>query len=425
MNTNRKHRMLSIVALALACVMLGSGIALGSQSAASAETQTVVLTSPFTAAVAEARPSVVGVNNYQTVRYSNYYDGWGSFFYGYGYGRGRDNDVQTQETLKSTGSGVVVADKYVLTNYHVVEDGTRFTLSIYDYSTDEISKVDAEVVAYDADLDIAVLYAPELTLAPVALGDSDNMQVGDWAICIGNPLGENFFGTVTTGIVSSLNRAISSTSYDKYGRRETKTVQMIQTDAAINSGNSGGGMFNTAGELVGIPARKYSSNSMFSSTSVEGIGMCIPINLAKPMIDDVLSGKIETPEMETSAAAQPTPANDLTGKPRLGVTIKPIAATADGRIPNGVYVSTVDENSPAAAAGMQTGDIIVDVEDNVITTISQLQDVLIKHKEGDVLNVKVFRVPGLAELPAGAEVPDNGKYIDLKVKLAIVDAVAQ
>lgn len=437
MSFHRKHRLLGYVALALACMMIGSALTLAVNPTAQAE-NTVVITSPFTAAISQVRGSVVGVNNYETVRYNNYPNGFGNYFFGFGfgygspYGNGRGGNEeptpQTQEKLAATGSGVVIAEHYVLTNYHVVEDSTRVDLSVYDYATDEISNVPAAVAAYDANLDLAVLYAPELTLAPVVMGNSDTLQVGDWAICIGNPLGESFFGTVTTGIVSALNRSVSSTSYDKYGRRETKSVQMIQVDAAINSGNSGGGMFSVTGELMGVPARKYGTG-YYSSTDVDGIGMCIPINVAKPLIDEVLSGKVELPEVQPAAQQETAAAaNDLTGKPRLGVTITNLnsssTAVLTGQLPNGVYVSGVDENGPAATAGMQAGDIIVDVDDTVITTVTQLQEILSGHAEGDTLAIKVYRVPGLADLTTTEAIPD-GEYIDLKVTLAVIDPIAQ
>ena len=429
----KSRRLLGTVALAAACVMLGSGLtaSLTHVTAAQAETQTIIVTSPFTQAIAEVRQSVVGVNNYQNVRYNNYPNGWGSYFFGYGYGFGNDrgnNEPQTQEVLAGTGSGTVIADGYVLTNYHVVEDNARLTVSVSDYDTGEIRTCDAELVAYDDTLDIAVVYAPDMKLPAVKLGDSDSLLVGDWAICIGNPLGENFFGTVTTGIVSAMNRSVSSSSYDKYGRRETITNTMIQTDASINNGNSGGGMFAVTGELMGIPTLKYSGSS-YTTASVEGIGMCIPINVAKPLIEEVLSGKIATPEMKPAeSAAAASTGNDLTGRPRLGITIKSISAQSTavltGALPKGVYVGSVDENGPAAQAGMEAADIIVDVDDTVITSVSQLQEILASHKEGDTLAIKVYRVPGLADLPANESIPD-GSYIDLQVTLAVIDDVAQ
>ena len=247
-----KH-LIGYVAIALVCVMLGSALTLTLNPSAQAENtaeSVTVVTSPFTAAIAKVHGSVVGINNYQNVRYST--GGRNYFGFGYGYGNG-NGQSKTQEVLASTGSAVVIGPDYVLTNYHVVEDASKLEVSVIPEGAEEAVTYAASLVASDENLDIAILYAPGLNLEPVTLGDSDSMQVGDWTICIGNPLGEQFSGTVTVGIVSALNRAVSSTSYDKYGRRETITNAMIQTDAAINAGNSGGGMFNVNGELMGIP----------------------------------------------------------------------------------------------------------------------------------------------------------------------------
>ena len=293
-------------------------------------------------------------------------------------------------------------------------------------NTDEYA---ATLVAYDESLDIAIVYATGLDLPAVTLGDSDTLQVGDWAINIGNPLG--FTKTTTVGVVSALNRAIESESYDKYGRKSTITNAMIQVDAAINSGNSGGGMFNVNGELMGIPTLKY-TGSYYSGSTVEGIGMCIPINAAKPLINKVLSGEItftapEALDNSDDNKADSNTDSTLVGKPRMGITMSNLAnsrALQNGQIPKGVYVVNVEENSPAEKAGMQVGDIIVDVNDNVITSTTELAAQVADCKAGDVLKIKVYRVPGITDLTGSDDIPD-GEYIDLEVTLEVIDNVKQ
>ena len=430
-----KKRLLGYVALALVCMMIGSAVTLSNDPIAQAEnTVTTVVTSPFTAAIAEVRDSVVGVNNYQTVRYSNRNSySYGDFFGFGGYGNNRGTEQQVQEVLAGTGSGVVVGEGYVLTNYHVVEDATRLEISVMEADKDEATTYACTLVAYDANLDVAVIHVPDLKLNPVTLGDSDSLLVGDWAICIGNPLSEEFTGTVTVGIVSALDRAVSSTSYDKYGRKETITNTMIQTDAAINAGNSGGGMFSVTGELMGIPTLKY-TGSAYSGSSIEGIGMCIPINAAKPLIEDVLQNSLTQNVSETaSSAADASTSSSLIGKPRMGISVTNITQNytlvMQGLIPKGVLVSEVESGSPAEKAGIQPGDIIVDVNDTVITDYTEMNTIIASKKAGDALQVKVYRAEGLLEilqngLSDGQEVPD-GEYIDLEVVLAVVDNVKQ
>ncbi len=430
MKKDLKSRIVSYSAIALAGIMLGSGITMAAHPTAQAETDTTtsttasVVTSPFTAAVSAVRDSVVGISNYQTVRYSTYGNGSsGLFGYGYGNGNGYGNGYgssQEQEVLSATGSGVVVGEGgYVLTNYHVVEDASSLKVTVGDDS------YDATLVAYDENLDIAIVQASDLNLPAVALGDSDTLQVGDWAICIGNPLGEQFAGTVTVGIVSALNREVSSSSTDKYGRKETTVNSMIQTDAAINSGNSGGGMFNTNGELMGIPTLKY-TGSAYSGTTVDGIGMCIPINAAKPLIEEVLSGKVTSSSSSTSSGNSTT--SMTMSRARMGISSSTMntshPAVSNGTLPNGAYVAAVEDNGPAAKAGMQVGDIIVDVDGTVITSSTQLQSVVFSHSSGDTLTVKVYRVPGLADLGSNDEIPD-GEYIDLTVTLEVIDETNQ
>ncbi|MBR6442127.1 MAG: trypsin-like peptidase domain-containing protein [Clostridia bacterium] len=424
---NRK--VLSVIALALVCVFAGTVIG-ATQPSANAE-EKVVLTSPFTEAIAKVRNSVVGVNNYQIMNnYSNGYDNFGGYFpwsyfgYGNGYGNGRGNGYgynqpDTSEEVKyGSGSGVVIAKEYVLTNYHVVENAHSLKISIGD---DEENLYDATVVASDQDKDVAVLNVPGLPLEPVEIGNSDELVVGDWVVCIGNPIG--FTGTATAGIVSGLNREIANenTTVDKYGRASQVVNSMIQTDAAINSGNSGGGMFNTAGQLVGIPTLKYSGTRYSSSAAIESIGMCIPINEAKDVIEAALTGKgngVKQPA-ENGKASQ----GGLTGKPRMGVTV----GTSNGRngaYPKGVYIFEVEKDSPAEQAGLLPGDIIVEVNGEIITSVDEEVAAMSDMKEGDEVAVKVFR-PDEVEDAASGRISTEGEYVDLKVTLALLDQVNQ
>ena len=413
----RKHG-IGYLAIALVITMVGfaafNSFGAKAESGTTDTANTVVVTSPFTEAIKEVKSSVVGVSNYQMVRYST----GGSWSWGFGYDRGEST---TQEVEAATGSGVVIAEDTVLTNFHVVEDASSLKITTGD------DEFDATLLAYDENLDVAILKADGLNLPAVTLGDSDSLQVGDWAICIGNPLGEQFAGTTTVGIVSALNREVSSTTTDKYGLRGTVTNTMIQVDAAINSGNSGGGMFSVNGELMGIPTLKY-TGSAFSGKTVEGIGMCIPINAAKPLIEDVLSGKVTgnaTAGANTNASGN---TDLLNGKPRMGITITGIntASTAvrTGQLPNGVYVTEVEEGSPAAEAGMQAADIIVDADNTVITSTSQLQEIIAEKNAGDTVEIKVYRVPGLADLTDADEIPE-GEYITMTVTLEVVDSSVQ
>lgn len=410
-----------LVTVLLSCTLLSAFADDGKLSDAeisaivNTETDASQVTSPFISVANNVRNSVVGVNNY-TVTYSSYGYGFG---YGYGY------PGSARESLSGTGSGVVISNfGHILTNYHVVEDASRVTITI---ANDE-SEHEAQVVAYDSDLDIAILHVAGLELPAVPLGDSDQLQVGEWAIVIGNPLGEDFARTMTVGIVSALDREVTDTTYDRYGRRTSITNTMIQVDAAINSGNSGGGMFNVLGQLQGIPSRKYSSSGYFSSTTIDNIGMCIPINVAKPLIEQVLRSydandvPAAPAEGETESAAANSP---LLGKPRLGVTVSSVTSQAVGVLPQGALVREVEEGSPAAESGLQPGDIIVEVDGEVTSTSDAVISKVQGHNEGDEIKLKVFRDEGLAK-QADENVIDltqvgEGEYVELTVILRVID----
>ena len=371
-----------------------------------------VVQSPFTQAVRDVKESVVGVNQYGTVS-RNRMPFFGTPF-GYGFPDEDEND--SREVLRGSGSGVVIASGYVLTNHHVVEGATSVEVETGDKT------YKAMVVGTDEKLDVAVLKVDGLDLPSVTLGDSDLLNVGDWAICIGNPL--SFTGTTTVGIISALNREIESTNRDIYGRRTKSTNVMIQTDAAINSGNSGGGMFNVAGELVGIPSLKF-GGSTFYGASVEGIGMAIPINAVKPLLDEVVSGRTVSgadagnDDIQQSAVME--------SKPRIGVTVEDVdsnPAVAMGILPNGAYVSKVESGSPAEKAGVKPGDIVVEVDGSVVASTQQMVSILQAKSAGDIAAVKIYRVEGLENARSYRDIPD-GEYIDLQIELAILDNVKQ
>ena len=437
---NFKKNVYGYVTIALALAMVVVTAFSFIQPATLAEGQMVtisenatVVTSPFTAAVQKVHGSVVGVTNYALYKPSNnngsYYNnpfgsfgfpfggfGFGNPFGGNGYSYGNPyEDKQEEEEPRlvpqGAGSGVVVAKGYVLTNYHVVEDADSLEVNVDEKA------YPAQLMGTDEGKDLAVLYVEGLELEPVVLGDSDVLQIGDWAICIGNPLG--FTGTTTVGVISALNREVSGSSTDAYGKRVTNT--MIQTDAAINSGNSGGGMFNVAGELIGVPSMKY-SNTSYSGASIEGIGMAIPINVAKPLIQDVLDGK---GNVQNEPANQSITSN---GKPRIGVTVTNMNtshyAVAQGLLPNGAYVSDVEEGAPAANAGIQIGDIVVEIDGNIISNTTDMTSYLQKKQAGDVVQMKVYRVEGGLNNVTGSEIP-HGDYIDLEVELAMLDDIQQ
>lgn len=403
-------------ALALVLMVVASVSLFNHDSTAGAEAVTLtenatVVTSPFTEAVEKVRGSVVGVNNYTTYRNSYY-----GFGFGYGYGGGYNDDDTSRQVLQGSGSGVVVADGYVLTNYHVVEDATMLEVT----SGDKVYP--AELKGTDEAKDIAVLYVADLDIEPVVLGDSDQLSVGDWAICIGNPL--SFTGTTTVGVISALNREVTSSSTDAYGKRAVNT--MIQTDAAINAGNSGGGMFNVAGELIGIPSMKY-TGSMFSGSTVEGIGMAIPINEAKELINDVLAGN---GNVESASGTTQSSQSISTGDtPRIGVSVSNLNpnsyAVAYNLIPNGAYVVEVESGSPAEQAGMLVDDIVVSVDGTRISSKEEMTSILQSKQAGDTVILKVYRVEGgLSSYDDQTSLPD-GEYIDLTVELAILDVAAQ
>jgi serine protease Do len=298
---------------------------------------------------ANVLPSIVSITGtFQTTTYG---------FFGYG---------QSQES-EGSGSGIIVGkdDKYlyIATNNHVVEDATSLAVGFCDDST-----VEAEIKGTDSDADLAVVTV-DLTKVDsktldavkiITMGDSDDLVVGEQAIAIGNALG--YGQSVTGGYISALNREVELTD---------KTMTLIQTDAAINPGNSGGALLNSEGKLIGINTVKYSSEE------VEGMGYAIPINTASPIIQDLIDEKT-IPESEQAYMG-------ITGK-----TISSDMAEAYN-MPEGIYVSEVQQSSPAQSAGIQAGDIIVEFDGSSVTTMESLQNKIAKKSAGTKVTVKVQR----------------------------------
>ena len=427
-NTETKKTMKTYmaIALALAVVLTGGTALIRMNATAGAETATItenstVVASPFTEAVEKVHDSVVGVSNYTNYNGRSGYGSVYGFGFGYGYGNGRDgsdsNENSSRQVLQGTGSGVVVAKGYVLTNYHVVEDASMLEV------TSGSDTYSAKVAGYDESLDLAVLKVDDLPLEPVVLGDSDALKVGDWAICIGNPL--SFTGTTTVGVISALNREITSNTTDAYGRKTNNVNLMIQTDAAINAGNSGGGMFNVAGELVGVPSMKYTGR-YYSAANVEGIGMAIPINVAKPLIEEVLSGKTVANDDASSAdSTKDSGGVAPESRPRMGVKVQTISsansgAVAAGALPTGAYISEVEKDSPAEKAGLQVKDIVVEVDGAIITSSQEMVNALSSKKAGDTVEIKYFRMEG-DESQWQSYDDIQGDYQTVTVELAMLD----
>lgn len=257
------------------------------------------------------------------------------------------------------GSGIIFDEKgYILTNYHVVEGAQ--TINVIFNNGKEAS---AKVINSDPNYDVAVIKITDesVKMPGVAeFGDSDSLQVGETAVAIGNPLGTDLLGSVTSGIISAVDRTIDERNAD---------LKMIQTNAAINAGNSGGPLINSKGQVIGINTEKK------VGTGVEGLGFAIPINQIKPKIQTLMTPKVETPAL------------------MFGITSRNITEedSKNYNLPVGVYVVEVAQYSPAELAGIKPGDVITEVNGKKIKTNEELNKTKEGHKSGDVLTVKVNR----------------------------------
>lgn len=261
-------------------------------------------------------------------------------------------------TSAASGSGfILTADGYILTNYHVIESSSSITVSLYNGES-----YDATLVGYDESSDIAVLKIDATDLSPAVLGDSDNLNVGDSVVAIGNPLGELTF-SLTSGAVSALDREVTMSN--------NSSMELIQTDCAINSGNSGGALFNLYGEVIGITNAKYSGSG--SGTSIDNIGFAIPINNVRSLVESIIE-------------------NGYYAKPYIGVSVSDVSeeSTAFG-LPAGAAVVSVTEDSPAQKAGLKANDIITAINGEAISGRSELSKAVSACSPGDKLTLTVYR----------------------------------
>lgn len=264
------------------------------------------------------------------------------------------------ENTLSEGSGVIMSsDGYIMTNYHVIEYSKMDSANIKVVLSDE-REFDAALVGGDQTTDLAVIKIETTGLSAAKMGSSAGLRAGEQAVAIGNPMGLEFAGSVTSGIISAVDRTIDVGD---------TSLRVIQTDAAINPGNSGGALLNSRGEVIGINTVKI------STTGVEGLGFAIPIDEALPILNDLRqNGKVS-------------------GRPAIGIspaTVDEFSARMYG-YPLGVFVQEVFKDSAADKAGLQAGDVITDLDGQAIRSTNDINAVKAKHKVGDTVSLSLMR----------------------------------
>lgn len=301
--------------------------------------------SDVTAIAKKVGPSIVGIRMTVSGNRSNYLGG--------------DNGMVGE------GSGIIISnDGYIMTNYHVVsyadpKSGVSARTLLEVFLPDG-REAKATFKGGDSQTDLAVIKV-DLNNLPVAeFGDSSQLQVGELAVAIGNPLGMEFAGSVTVGVISALNRSVEM---------DDRTMSLIQTDAAINEGNSGGALLNSQGQVIGINSVKI------AASGVEGLGFAIPINDAKPIVDQLRSyGKVK-------------------GRPFIGISGSEVTSAYSSyfKLPMGIYINDVTAGSGAAKAGLQSGDVITAIDGKTIKTMSDLDKAKKAYKPGDTAVFTVVR----------------------------------
>ena len=260
----------------------------------------------------------------------------------------------------STGTGVVLtADGYIVTNAHVVENARYVTVKLTDDR-----EFDAVLVGRDEISDLAVLHIEAADLIPAVFGDSDILRVGDSVVAIGDPLGVDLRGTYTNGIISAINRDVAV---------DGRTMTLIQTNAALNSGNSGGPLINCYGQVIGINTMKI--GAFTDSAGVEGIGFAIPSTTVRDIVDQIITQGY------------------VSGRPTLGVAGESLSTLYQHfyHLPAGLYITAVEYNSPAYLCGIEVGDILLSIDDNRITDTDSLKAALYAHEAGDSVTVTIYR----------------------------------
>ena len=317
--------------------------------------------------------SVVAIETETKVVYNtydnNYYNPFGGMFgYGYGYGYGnRGGRGGTQEyTQTAAGSGIIISeDGYVLTNNHVISCADKITVYVNSGDGSEEQSYEATLVGSSESNDIAVLKIDATGLNAAAFGDSDQIEVGELAVAIGNPMGQ-VHGSVTAGIISAVEQELTI---------DDVTINAIQTDAAINPGNSGGALFDSYGNVIGIVYAKS------SSVSIEGIGYAIPVNNIKDLVAQMIN--------DPDSVKDQTKGSQI----MLGITIRDITEDMSKQysMPVGVYITEVSSMSAAERAGLQKGDIITEFAGETVTSADDLNAIKAKQTSGDTVTVKIDR----------------------------------
>ena len=260
----------------------------------------------------------------------------------------------------SSGTGVILTeDGYIVTNHHVIENGQRLSVQLTDDRVCEASLVGADKAS-----DLAVLKIQAENLESAEFGDSDVLRVGDSVVAIGDPLGVEYRGTMTDGIVSAINRNVNVNG---------RPMNLIQTNAALNSGNSGGPLINSCGQVIGINTIKIAAFA--DSAGVEGLGFAIPSTTVKDIVEQIISQGY------------------VSGRPWLGITGERISLFYQRyyRLPSGLYISTVASGSNAAKAGITEGDILISVDGNKIYSQSDLDTLLYHYSAGDTVTIVIYR----------------------------------